>query len=47
MTVEWVNPLSPGGAALSAETNAKRITVTVARDQVPVATLVGLRTNLD
>ena len=46
-TVEWVNPLSPGGTAVSAETNAKRITVTVIRDKAPIATLVGLRTDLD
>jgi Tfp pilus assembly protein PilV len=47
VTVEWVNPLSPGGAAVPAETKAKRITVTVVRNQVPVATLVGLRTKLN
>ncbi len=47
VTVEWVNPLSPGGTAVPAESNVKRITVTVVRDNVPVATLVGLRTRLD
>jgi MSHA pilin protein MshD len=47
VTVEWVNASSPGGAAVSAETNAKRITVTVSRDSAPVATLVGLRANVD
>jgi MSHA pilin protein MshD len=47
VTVEWVNPASPGGTAASAETNAKRITVTVIRDQAPVAALVALRTKVD
>jgi Tfp pilus assembly protein PilV len=45
--VEWVDPLSPGGTAVSAESHAKRITVTVTRDKMPVATLVGLRTDVD
>jgi MSHA pilin protein MshD len=47
VTVEWVNPLSPGGAAVPAETETKRITVTVIHNSMAVATLVGLRTNLD
>jgi hypothetical protein len=47
VTVEWVNPASPGGTAVFTESKAKRITVTVSRNQAPVATLVGLRANVD
>lgn len=45
--VEWVSSSNPGGPAFASETKAKRITVTVSRGGVPIATLVALRANVD
>ncbi|MDI1289672.1 MAG: prepilin-type N-terminal cleavage/methylation domain-containing protein [bacterium] len=48
VVVEWVNPSAPGSSALIlTESGAKRIKVTVSRNGVPLATLTGLRTNLN
>ena len=43
VTVEWVIPTSPQQVK-SAETGAKRVTVTAAYNKVPQATLVAIRT---
>ncbi|MFC1635707.1 prepilin-type N-terminal cleavage/methylation domain-containing protein [Planctomycetota bacterium] len=44
VTVEWVDPMDVTQVQGS-ETNAKRVTVTVSVDNMPVATLVAIRTN--
>lgn len=46
VTVEWVDPADPA-ATKSAETQAKRVTVNVYFGDMPVASLVGIRTNWD
>lgn len=43
VTVAWVNPLDPTQVQVS-ESNAKRITVQVSYEDVPVASLVGIKT---
>ncbi|MBN2316803.1 MAG: type II secretion system protein [Sedimentisphaerales bacterium] len=43
VTVVWVDPLNVAQAQ-STETNAKRITVTATHDNIPVATLVAIKT---
>ena len=45
VTVEWVGPLDLTGAAVAADGGVKRVTVTVARDGLTVATLVGIKTD--
>lgn len=47
VAVEWVSRDAVDGAVSLLESNVKRITVTVKRGQVPVATLVGLRANVE
>jgi len=43
VTIEWIDPMNVAQAQDS-ETNAKRITVTATHDNIPVATLVAIKT---
>jgi type II secretory pathway pseudopilin PulG len=44
VTIEWVDPMDPKEVK-SSETNAKRVTVTVANGNIKVASLTAIRTN--
>jgi hypothetical protein len=43
VTIEWINPMNVSQVQ-SSETSAKRITVTATHDNIPVATLVAIKT---
>ncbi len=46
VTVEYVNPLQPGGTAVGSDNGAKRITVTVTDPRGSETKLIGVRTNV-
>lgn len=45
VTVEYINPLAPGGAAVNSDAGAKRITVTVTDPRGATSSITSVRTN--